>query len=280
MFKFASTSLIALAAVSSVPALAQSSDGAPDKGFTGIYIGGSVGAAVQQNDFGSQILFDTHHDGQFGDTVQRGDGSNDFAPGFCGGAAKSATPGACTKDKDGVEYLGRIGFDIQHGPIVFGIVGEGGRSEINDSVSAYSLAPNYYTMTRSLRYNGSVRGRIGFTPNNTTLFYGTGGGAYGRVRSNFTTSNQLNNFTTNGDQDAWGYSAGGGVEQKLGKHFSIGMEYLYTDLKDNKARVEAGPGTAAASNPFLLTDTSGTTLRRGDEHFRWHAIRAVATFRF
>jgi len=277
MFKFASLSLAVLAASTAVAASAQSTD---DRGFSGFYVGGSVGAAVQPNDGGkSSIQFDRNGDGTFGDTVTTTTGENAFAPGFCGGGATSNTAGGCRKDKDGVEYMGRVGFDVQHGPIVFGLVGEGGRAEITDRVSAFSTT-NSYTLSRSLDYNASVRARIGFTPNNSTLFYATGGGSYGRIHNYVSTSNTENSFTTNGKQDAWGYSAGGGVEQKLGKNFSIGMEYLYTDLNDNKSRVQVGPGTAPATSPFLLGNAGGTTLRRSDEGFRWHSIRAVATFRF
>ena len=279
MFKYALISTAALATVlGAAPVLAQEPG---DKGFSGFYIGGSVGAAVQPNDGAtSSILFDRDLNGTFGDTVTTSTGANAFSPGFCGGAATSSSPTACTKDKDGIEYMGRVGFDIQRGPIVFGIVGEGGRAEIRDSVSAFSTTPAFYTMTRDLRYNAGLRARLGYTPNNTTLFYATGGGAYGRVRNSFTTSNTANSFTVSGNSDAWGYAAGGGVEQKIGKKFSIGLEYLYSDLNDNKGRVRVGTGTAPATNPFLLAGAGGTDFQRSDNRFRWHAIRAVATFRF
>jgi outer membrane immunogenic protein len=279
MFKFASLSLVVLAAATAVPASAQSTG--EDRGFSGLYVGGSVGAAVQPNDGGkSSILFDRNADGTFGDTVTTTTGANAFAPGFCGGRATSSAPGGCRKDKDGVEYMGRIGFDVQRGPVVFGLVGEGGRAEIVDRVSAFSVTPAFYTLSRTLDYNASVRARLGYTPNNSTLFYATGGGSYGRIHNYVTSSNTANSFTTNGKQDAWGYSAGGGVEQKLGKNFSIGMEYLYTDLNDDKSRTQVGAGTAPATNPFLLGSMGGTTFRRSDEGFRWHSIRAVANFRF
>jgi outer membrane immunogenic protein len=278
MFKQVLISTAALATVlGAAPAMAQDAD---DKGFSGFYIGGSVGAAVQPNDGAkSSILFDRDLNGSFGDTVTTSTGANAFSSGFCGGAATSSSPVNCTKDKDGIEYMGRVGFDIQRGPIVFGIVGEGGRSEIRDSVSAFSTTPASYTMTRDLRYNAGLRARIGYTPNNSTLFYATGGGAYGKVRNTFSTSNTANSFTVSGNSDAWGYAGGGGVEQKIGKNFSIGLEYLYTDLNDNKGRVRVGAGTAPATSPFLQGG-AGTDFQRSDNRFRWHAMRAVATFRF
>ena len=112
------------------------------------------------------------------------------------------------------------------GPIVIGIQGEFGRPEITDSVSAFSTTPASYTMTRELDYTASIRGRLGFTPGpaRTTLFYATGGALYGKVKNSFATSNTANSCTLNGDSDAWGFTGGGGVEQKLGKNFSVGLE--------------------------------------------------------
>jgi len=278
-FTLFSMSALALAAS---PALAQSeTSDTSDKGFSGLYVGGSVGAAFSQNDGGSSILFDRDLNGSFGDTVTTAAGANAFAPGFCGGAALgSSVDSGCQREGTAVEYMGRIGFDIQRGNMVFGIVGEAGRSQTRDGVAAFSSTPAQYTMIRDLRWNANLRARAGYTPNNTTLFYVTGGGAYGKVRNSFNTSNTANSFTTNGAQDAYGFAAGGGVEQKLGRNFSVGLEYMYTDLYDNKARVRVGPGTAPATNPFLLANAGGTDFRRSDPHFRWHAVRAVVNFRF
>ncbi|WP_293881805.1 outer membrane protein [Sphingomonas sp.] len=270
-------------ALAATPALAQTDGPAA---FDGLYVGGSFGGAAQPNDIGSSILFDRDRNGSFGDTVITAPtatppGANAFSPGFCNGRATSSSPTTgCRNDKDGIEYAARIGFDKQFNHMVFGVVGEFGKAEINDSVSAFSTTPAFYTMTRSLRYNAAVRARVGYVAGDSTLFYATGGGAYGRVRNSFTTSNGSNAFTTNGSKNAYGYSAGGGVEQKLGEHFSIGLEYIYTDLKDNKARVGVNPGTAGATNPFLLAGAGGTDFRRSDERFRWHSARVTAAFRF
>ena len=273
---FSSAAMIALAG----PAFAQDADEHP---FDGIYVGGSVGAAVQPNDGGkSTILFDRDLNGSFGDTVVTAAGPDAFSPGFCGGAALSSASADCANDKDAIEYYGRVGADTHMGPIVIGVMGEFGRPEIDDSVSAFSTTPASYTMTRKLDYTASIRGRIGFTPTpmRTTLFYATGGALYGKVKNSFATSNTANSFTTNGNSDAWGFSGGGGVEQKIGKNFSVGLEYVYNELKDNDARVRVGPGTAPATNPFLLAGAGGTDFKRSDDKFRWHSMRVTAAFRF
>ena len=77
-----------------------------------------------------------------------------------------------------------------------------------------------------------------------------------------------------------GYTAGGGIEQKLGRNFSVGLEYLYTDLNEDDYVVNVNPGTAPATNPFLLGNAGGSDMRRSSDNFRWHSIRATAAFRF
>lgn len=259
------------------PAMAQD---VTDKPFDGIYVGGTVGFDAQRNDVGSSILFDRNLDGQFGDTVTTAAGGNAFSPGFCNGAARSSANFNCKNDKDAISYSGRVGFDKQFGHIVVGAIGEFGKTEIRDSVSGFSTTPASYTMTRKVDYNANVRGRLGYAFDRT-LFYGTGGGAYAKIDSTFQTSNTANAFAARGDKDAWGFVAGGGVEQKLGKHFSVGLEYLYNQYKDDGFRVRATRGTAPATNPFVLApNTTGTDFRRSDRTFNWHSVRATAQFRF
>ena len=143
-------------------------------------VGVAGGYDAQPNDGGSRILFDRNLDGRFGDTVSTATGADAFgAPvgGFCHGRAYGSNgptnptaPGGCHKDEDGWAYYGRVGWDYQRGNIVIGAVGEFGKSEITDSVSAFSTTPASYTMTRSVDWEASIRGRLGYTPNNTTLF--------------------------------------------------------------------------------------------------------------
>jgi outer membrane immunogenic protein len=277
MFKYLVASAGLALAVSASPALAQEDVDAGD--YNGIYVGGSFGFSAQPNDGGSRLLFDTNRDGTFGDTVRNVAGADAFAPGFCGGRATSAT-GTCRSDRDGIEYYGMVGGDTQMGRLVIGVVGEFGKSEARDSVSAFSITPASYTFERQAKYQAGVRGRVGYTPNDSTLFYATGGAAYAKIRNRFFTSNTANAFTTNGNSDAWGYSAGGGVEQRIGRNFSIGLLYLYTNLKADDYRVTAGPGTAPATNPFLLANANGTDFRRSDNNFRTHSMRVTAAFRF
>ena len=278
MNKLAFLSIAALAAgFSATAATAQTDDG--ESGFNQFYVGGSFGGAHTASTSQS-ITFDRNLDGVFGDTVTTAAGANAFSPGFCSGTATSTANGNCSFRRDGIEYYGRVGGDKQRGRVVVGFVVEGGRPDFAESVSGFSTTPASYTITRDVRFNVNARGRVGYTPNDQTLFYAAGGPTYARIRTYNATSNTANSFTTNGDQDGWGYNVGGGIEQKIGNHFSIGLEYLYTDVKADKGRVRVGPGTAPVTNPFLLGNAAGTDFAFGNRFMSWHTARVTAAFHF
>ncbi len=267
-----STGLVALAIAT--PAAAQSED----KPFEGVYVGATIGFDIQPNDVGESISFDRNLDGRFGDTITNVAGANAFSTGFCNGQARGSTSTlGCQNDRDSISYSGRIGYDRQYGNVVVGLVGEFGDSQIRDSVTAFSTTPASYTINREVQFTAGIRARVGYAANKT-LFYATGGGAYARVNNYFRTTNTANVFTSNGDSNAFGFSAGGGVEQKVSKNVSIGLEYLFTRLQDDdyRVRVSGGPATS----PFTLGGAGGTDFRRAFEKFRYSSLRATVAYRF
>lgn len=281
---------LATATIFGVPAQAQllSQETTADRPFSGVYIGAAGGYDVQPNDVGSSILFDRNGDGNFNDSVNTITGANAFSPGFCNGSARTGSAAfGCRNDDDGWAYYGRVGGDVQRGNIVVGVVGEFGKTKITDSTSGFSTTPASYTMARKVKWEGSVRGRAGYAIN-TTLFYGTFGAGYARIDNLFFTTNTANAFAATGSKNQWGILGGGGIEQKLTKHISIGMEYMYHQYQDNDARVRVTAGTALAGSPILLANnpfliapnTSGTTFRRSDDYFRWHSLRGTVSFKF
>jgi len=276
--KFSSPLMLATASLAllATPAFAQSED----EQWEGGYIGGSIGIGAQNNDRNEGVVFDTNLDGDYSDTVRTVLGADAFSPGFCGGAANGTAPiDGCRGDKDGLEYYGRAGYDVQNGNIVFGVVLDGGKSKSRDSVTAYSTTPAFYTFTRELDYSLGARARVGYAARGA-LFYATGGAAYAKIDNGFATSNGANSFSTNGKTSSWGYSYGGGTEVKISRNFSLGLEYLYTNYVDDDFVVAVGPGTAAATNPFLLTNAAGTNMKRDDSDFDMHNISLTAAFRF
>lgn len=267
---------VALLGSTAAPAMAQ------DAGWTGGYVGGRIGYAFQPNHNNETILFDRNLDGNFGDTITTAAGANAFSPGFCGGAATSTGPATgCDGDKDGLDIGVHAGFDYQFdGGFVLGIVADYGNQKGRDSVSAFSTTPAFYTMTRRLRDNYSIRARAGFGTE-TMLFYGTGGLAWGKVKNSFTTSNTANSFTTTGNDTAEGYRLGAGVEYRLGTNVTVGVQYLYTSLDDDEYRVRAGnSGTTPATNPFLLGNAAGTDFARSEDKLTSNSLAATINFRF
>ncbi len=267
---------VAASALLASPALAQEADE-----WTGFYVGGQIGYGFQPSDDDETILFDTNLDGNFGDTVNTAAPANAFSPGFCGGSANGPTPAdGCDDDRDGIQGGVHAGFDFQtSGGLVIGAVADWDRTNLRDSVSAFSTTPARYTMTRRLRDLATLRARVGFA-SGRTLFYGTGGLAYGRIRNSFSTSNGANSFTGNGNENGWGYAFGGGIDQKVGSNLAIGVQYLYRQVDAGDYVVRAGPGTAGPTNPFLIVNTAGTDFSRSSDKFSSHGVRLLASFRF
>ncbi|MFN3945222.1 MAG: outer membrane protein [Allosphingosinicella sp.] len=249
--------------------------------WTGFHAGGRIGVSQATGNGSESILFDTDLDGRFGDTVRTGTGADAFSPGFCDRRAvgRSAAEG-CRRDRRGTDFAVHAGYDQQYGSFVLGVVAEIGRSGAEDSVTAFSTTPANYVMTRELRENAALRARAGVAMGDT-LVYGTGGVAWGRIRNSFSTSNTANSFTARSERgDGWGYRLGGGVEQRLGRNLSIGLQYLYTSLDDDSDfRVRAG-GPAPAGNPFLRTNAAGTDFARSSSRFNTHGVHLTTSYRF
>lgn len=245
--------------------------------WTGFYIGGQLGYSWQPRDGDETISFDRNRDGVFGDAF------SNFSPGFCGGAPTSRTPTTgCFKDNDGTAWKLHAGYDRQFGnqtsgPVI-GAVVEGGKAYLRDSVTAFSTTPANYRFKARLKENGTIRGRAGYAFKTGTLAYGTGGVTYGKIENSFTTTNTVNTFTpSNPTKHAWGYTYGGGIEQKVGP-FSIGALYLFTALKNNDYRVAVTGGPVGG--PFTVISGTGTDFRRSFSKFAYHSMVTTVSYRF
>ena len=272
--------LAAVAAVglSAGPALAQDDT---RSNYDGFYVAGSLGAAFQKNDRDDTVLFDINSDGTYGDTVTTTTGANAFSPGFCNGKANAATVGGlCRKDEDDLEYAIKVGLDghvTDH--IVAGVVLEGSMTDIEDSTTAFSTTPASYTFLRGLDYAISARGRLGFTPDGSGLFYVTMGPSYAQLDHDFRTTNTANAFDQNGGDRVFGYQMGGGAEFTLAQGLGVGLEYLYSKYDDEDYFVRITQGTAAATNPFIR-QFGATNFRPSDRDLDFHTIRVNAIYKF
>jgi outer membrane immunogenic protein len=128
-----------------------------------------------------------------------------------------------------------VGFDRQVGQWVFGAVADFNLANISGS-----RATQLWQEDLTLEFFGTVRGRGGITYN-STLFYGTGGLAYGRLHSQW----KEIDFPSSSDShsSSVGFAVGGGVEQRLAGYWAWNAEYLYLRLQNYEGKAIFGSAT-------------------------------------
>ena len=257
---------------------------AQDSDWSGPYLGVGVGYSFKSDE--EVIAFDTDRDGVFDDTVRTSTGADAFSPGFCKGAAIGASVLNGCRTSDGNTNLSvRAGYDLQFGNWVVGAVADYGAVSLGDDVSGFSTTPAAsYTFTRDLNSLAAVRARGGWA-SNAGLLYATGGPAWADMDQTFTTTNTVNTFAPSGDSAVNGYQVGFGYEVKLddvwliGSGWSVGLEYLWTSLDNSDFEVAVSPGTAPATNPFLIVDPTGTDMRRTKDVFEYSTLGFTLNWR-
>lgn len=260
------------------PALAQS---VPD--WSGPYIGIYGGVLENNEDAGESLVFDRDFDGQFDDTVVLSGTTNSaFSPGSCDGSANGqAASGGCDVDPTGVEAAIRLGYDMQFGSFVFGVLGELSGANVEDTVTSFTTTPAAYVFSRELETMAALRLRAGFAAG-SGLYYVTAGGAQAKIENSFRTTNTVNSFTERVNEDeADGYQLGAGLEWRLAPNFTLTGEYLFTNLQAGDYVVRFGPGIAGPTNPFILPpNTAGTDVTRSNDDMELHALRLGMNVRF
>jgi outer membrane immunogenic protein len=193
---------------------------APIWSWTGFYIGGNVGGAwndTRDDVFPTGCFLTTCGGGPPFNPI-RSDSVRLSGSGFTGGA--------------------QAGYNWQRDKWVFGIEGDINYNGVNDRSAinrplAAPLAGNFiHTETDNLQWFGTLRGRAGVTVTPSFLLYGTGGLAFGEVKSasavSFTTT--ADTYAGTLDDTRVGWTAGVGGEWMIAPKWSIKAEYLYIDL--------------------------------------------------
>jgi outer membrane immunogenic protein len=159
---------------------------------------------------------------------------------------------------------GQIGYNWQFSPNwVFGIEADyqGGSIEGSVGINLGGAALSIGSDTTAF---GTVRGRLGYAAG-STLFYVTGGWAYGRNEL-FLESNLGANLSIR--KGHTGYAVGAGVEQKFAGNWSAKVEYLYVDL--GRENYDIGPALGAPIPVNIRADHQFHTMRVGlNYHFNW-----------
>src|SRR3954462_13736351 len=137
------------------------------------------------------------------------------------------------------------GFNIQRGPVVFGL--EGDISAANKKGSAVEFPPNavFHNDVRE-HWLSTFRGRIGYAQDNW-LLYATGGGGLANVGN---TIGSVAVGQISDKQRHWGWTAGGGVEVKLTQDWTAKVEYLYVGVQD-KSYFNPAPSRASPASQRL-----------------------------
>lgn len=104
---------------------------------------------------------------------------------------------------------------------------------------AGALTNTVLTIDQHLQWFGTVRGRVGILATPKVLFYGTGGLAFGEIKttgtmSGFTPAGVAVASVASNSTTRAGWTAGVGVEGKITQNWSAKLEYLYIDLSTSQ----------------------------------------------
>lgn len=228
----------------------------PEWTWTGFYAGIQAGVGFNPGDNGD-MEFDSGPDGNYGDFIaafgNNYDGS--FNEGFVGGI--------------------HAGYDHQFGKFVLGGLIDINFADIGQRQSAFSATPAYYHEDREIDLLSSARIKLGYAVNDRFLVYFTGGLAYADVEYDYVTDTPAAVASGGGDSSQFGYVVGLGMEARVTRHLSLGLEYLYTNLGDSDFETNLS-GPAA----FSPVPGSSTNSRGSDRDFDFHMIQAKLTYRF
>lgn len=225
--------------------------------WTGWYVGGNVGYGWANNTGG---LWDSQVDTP---TVA-------IAGYFALGG--NVLPGV---KPSGVIGGAQAGYNWQAASWVLGVVADIQAADMQAFGSA-TVTPGVGSTTiqtnnARIDWFGTVRGKVGYAANNW-LFYGTGGVAYGQVKSSLAFNcvgcipQTLWAGATSSTQVGW--AAGAGIEVGLSPNWTAGVEYLHIDL--GSISTTAFPDTAIAAGSSVSANSK----------FAADMVRATLNYKF
>lgn len=171
----------------------------------------------------------------------------------------------------------QVGYNYRFGATLVGIEADINRLRIRSSYTTAFTDDSGAEALRAdqrLRWFGTLRARLGFTPTEHLLVYGTGGLAFGRVHSDTSyigsgidgTGPYAFDYACSSSSTRWGWTLGAGAEYAFTNELSLKGEYLYVDL---------GSKNYAATDP-LRTDVGYNVKSEA----RFHVLRAGLNYKF
>jgi outer membrane immunogenic protein len=205
----------------------------PAYNWTGFYVGLHAGAASSDGDLTTQVNFSFCCTDQFTNTFRK--------TGFIGG--------------------GQVGYNYQSGMSVFGFEADASSLNVKSSINGFdpffSGKGNTATLSSSVDWLVTMRGRAGIAATPALLLYVTGGLAVAGVnmsyRNNATAPGVLLSNSLSDDDTKYGWTAGFGAEYALGGNWSVKAEYLRVMLGDTTVDVPFDPAVTSNTGSIKLS---------------------------
>ena len=126
-------------------------------------------------------------------------------------------------------FLGgaQAGYNWESGRLVYGVETDLQASAIKGSYAIASPAANPAYVNTRVNWFGTLRARIGYAPLERIMIYGTGGLAYGQIRTDF----DYGLYSSSETKAGW--TIGAGIEYAINKTWAFKSEYLYTDFGES-----------------------------------------------
>src|SRR5262245_54105461 len=140
-------------------------------------------------------------------------------------------PTTYSDTKTGGLFGGHVGYNLQSGPIVYGIEGAISGLWAKGSTGRRSVPTSFENF--DVKWLATIRGRLGFTVTPATLLYATGGVAFGDVRNHAGVAQFNSNMIV--DKVRTGWTVGGGVEHMFARNWTARAEVQYADLGKSSA---------------------------------------------
>ncbi|MGQ4273117.1 outer membrane protein [Terrihabitans sp. B22-R8] len=149
--------------------------------------------------------------------------------------------GSAGLDDDGFLVGIYSGYNRQFGDWVFGI---------DNSISYVDVTAGFGGGAGEVEINtlATTRGRIGYSFGNFLVF-GAGGIALAHTETRA--------FAAEDDHLQVGWTAGAGIEAKLGGNWSARVEYIYADFDDERYTLADGDGVSAADVSYDMSVVRG-----------------------
>jgi outer membrane immunogenic protein len=127
----------------------------------------------------------------------------------------------------------------------------------------------YSTGSHRLPWLGTGRTRLGLLATPNILLYGTGGVAYGQIRSDYSVTSTVippvGTSTLSLRDTRVGWVVGAGIEGMVAPNWLLRAEYLYVDLGNDRV---------------TLTDTTGAVVFTQNRRFNDSIARAALSYKF